>query len=70
MPASPFSDGRDGRVRIDRIGRFVMAPTQDEKRALRMAILRALQLADRQNDHLVAALLAQALEAAERDVPA
>ncbi|WP_380781701.1 hypothetical protein [Sphingomonas sp. R86520] len=47
-----------------------MAPTHDEKRALRMAILRALQLADRQNDHLVAALLAQALEAAERDVPA
>jgi hypothetical protein len=70
MPASRSTFARDDWVRIDHFGRLVMAPTQDDKRALRIAILRALQLADTQNNYLVAALLSQALDAAERDLPA
>ena len=42
-----------------------MTSSQQDRRSLRLAIVRALQLADAQNDHLVAALLAQALDAAE-----
>jgi hypothetical protein len=46
-----------------------MATSQEDRRSLRMAIVRALQLADAQDDHLVAALLAQALDAAEHAPP-
>ncbi|MGA1799406.1 hypothetical protein VH567_11575 [Sphingomonas sp. 4RDLI-65] len=41
---------------------------QDNIRSLRAAIVWALELADAQGDHLVAAFLSQALDATERNL--
>ena len=46
-----------------------MTTSKEDRRSLRIAIVRALQLADAQDDHLVAALLAQALNVAEHALP-
>ena len=45
-----------------------MTTSQQDRRSLRIAIVRALQLADALDDHLVSALLAQALDAAENEL--
>ncbi len=45
-----------------------MTISQQDRQSLRAAIASALQIADAQNDHLVAALLAHALAAAEHEV--
>ena len=50
------------------IQRCPMTISQQDRQSLRAAIASALQIADAQNDHLVAALLAHALAAAEHDV--